>query len=439
MDWTAADVAQRLSGSGKSRSRKKGRSWMAPCPAHSDDKPSLHLTDGRVGLLWHCHAGCSQDEVREALVSVVGGGEAVQRAAPKAKTVIADRFELHIPSADEAGKIGRDDFYHHVLGAPSAIWPYTDTTGRPVLFVARYKVEDGKEIVPWSWHSRNGLPPRFMMRNWEDKRPLYNLKELAERPEAPVLYVEGEKAAEAARKLFPAFVVTTHCGGGCAYEKTDLEPLRGRLVVVQPDADAPGKKMAEGIWMTLKGIARRCTVMEWPTAWPDGSVYRIADGDDAHDHRERGWTHEKLREAKAAGLVVFEEPDPTNQFGEGTPSPKWGHVTVSGDRVRLEYENRVVAECGIAGWPHVVGALETTVNRRVVANRCPPGRFPRRDGTAAIAFAFTGEVYSLIELVGRGGDVNACLQTWLGMHPYMRGKAFAALERQIRREEREAA
>lgn len=39
------------------------------CPAHDDSNPSLQLTVKDGKLLWHCHAGCSQDAVREQLVA----------------------------------------------------------------------------------------------------------------------------------------------------------------------------------------------------------------------------------------------------------------------------------------------------------------------------------------------------------------------------------
>jgi hypothetical protein len=59
---TAEIIAKVLGG------RKTGATWMAPCPAHDDHEPSLSVRDGRDGrVLVRCHAGCSQQEVIEAL------------------------------------------------------------------------------------------------------------------------------------------------------------------------------------------------------------------------------------------------------------------------------------------------------------------------------------------------------------------------------------
>ena len=41
--------------------------WSCLCPAHDDNDPSLSLTESHGKLLVHCHAGCSQNAVIEAL------------------------------------------------------------------------------------------------------------------------------------------------------------------------------------------------------------------------------------------------------------------------------------------------------------------------------------------------------------------------------------
>ena len=52
---------------------------MVRCPAHDDTSPSLHVTDANGRVLVHCHAGCSQDAVLDALM------EARTRSSPGAR------------------------------------------------------------------------------------------------------------------------------------------------------------------------------------------------------------------------------------------------------------------------------------------------------------------------------------------------------------------
>lgn len=57
----AASIAKSL------RGQKSGRGWSAHCPAHDDKNPSLSITDKDGKILFYCHAGCSQDDVIDAL------------------------------------------------------------------------------------------------------------------------------------------------------------------------------------------------------------------------------------------------------------------------------------------------------------------------------------------------------------------------------------
>lgn len=48
--------------------QKSGGGWVARCPAHGDDNPSLSIARGEDGRwLIHCHAGCSAEQVVEAV------------------------------------------------------------------------------------------------------------------------------------------------------------------------------------------------------------------------------------------------------------------------------------------------------------------------------------------------------------------------------------
>jgi hypothetical protein len=60
----AEDLARHLGGG-----RKSGKQWLARCPAHDDRTPSLSIGYGYDGrIVFHCHAGCSQQDVLHALV-----------------------------------------------------------------------------------------------------------------------------------------------------------------------------------------------------------------------------------------------------------------------------------------------------------------------------------------------------------------------------------
>ena len=60
---TAADIAHALGG------KQTSTGWVARCPSHDDTNPSLSLSEiSLTGMpLWHCHAGCSQSAVKQAL------------------------------------------------------------------------------------------------------------------------------------------------------------------------------------------------------------------------------------------------------------------------------------------------------------------------------------------------------------------------------------
>ena len=98
--------------------------------------------------------------------------------------------------------------------------------------------------------------------------PLYNLDELEARPGVTAIVVEGEKAADAAKKLFPDYVVVTSAFGAKSAGRTDWSPLlAGRRVILWRDADAAGIKYAEDV---LRLVPDACLVSvngKFPEGW----------------------------------------------------------------------------------------------------------------------------------------------------------------------------
>lgn len=153
--------------------------------------------------------------------------------------------KMGITQSEAALKLGgmpsspvkKPNFTHYQLGKPSHVWEYRDSENREtIMYHARYDTDKGKEFRPFY----------FTEGKWKSSfpsvRPLYGLEELKKRPDAPILIVEGEKAADAARKMCEPYIVVTWPGGAQAINKVDFSPLYGRKkVLLWPDGDEPGK------------------------------------------------------------------------------------------------------------------------------------------------------------------------------------------------------
>src|SRR5262249_53405052 len=137
---------------------------------------------------------------------------------------------------------------HPKLGRPTKSWPYKDAAGSVIGYVLRFDRADGKEFRPLTlWRDSVSGSLEWRWESWPTPGPLYGLQELAVWPFAPVVVCEGEKATDAARRLLPDFVVVTSPNGNKSADKADWSPLRGRDVVIWPDADLPGDEYAEGV------------------------------------------------------------------------------------------------------------------------------------------------------------------------------------------------
>lgn len=126
------------------------------------------------------------------------------------------------------------DMKHSKWGYPCSFWRYQDADGL-LFIVARYETEEGKQFLPWSWSSNAG---KWVAKGWTAPRPLYGLDKLTQRPGAPVLICEGEKAADAAETMAgEVYVCVSWPNGAKGVEKADWKTLCGRKVLIWPDAD----------------------------------------------------------------------------------------------------------------------------------------------------------------------------------------------------------
>jgi putative DNA primase/helicase len=203
------------------------------------------VADGKV--LVHCHAGCDQRIVIDALKArgLWPESESVQRS------VITAAYDY----TDEAGKL----LYQVVRTDPKGFFQR-----RP----------DGYG----GWINKKG-----------ERQVLYRLREVVE---APIVFVvEGEKDVETLRDQ--GFVATTNAGGAKApWLSQYTECLRGREVILLPDNDAPGRRRVVTIARALLGHAARIIVLE------------LRDGKDVSDWFERGHSELEL-------VALVENPEVT--------------------------------------------------------------------------------------------------------------------------------
>ena len=203
---------------------------------------------------------------------------------------------------------------HRRHGTPNKIWHYRDADGALLFVVCRFDKPDGaKEVLPYTYGTLDGRT------GWHWKappapRPLYGLDQLAARPEAPVVVVEGEKTADAAAELFPGHVAMCWQGGAKALGKADWTPLRGRALVAWPDADAAGRKAAaEAVATTIAAGAASAAMVRVPPEWPD--AWDVADLGKVDRPQPEGVTLDVLRQLLSQARA---EPPPTAPTGIGT-------------------------------------------------------------------------------------------------------------------------
>jgi hypothetical protein len=187
---------------------------------------------------------------------------------------------------------------HFKLGKPSATWTYTDATGAVSGYVLRFegKPKTFRPLTLWRSTAAGKLEWRWEL--WPPKRPLYGLRRLAERASAPVVVCEGEKCADAAERLLPAFVAVTSAGGAESAHKADWSPLRGRAVTVWPDADANGAGLKYA-----RQVANLATAAGAASVSIVSPPLGVRDKWDAADAFVAGWTVDR-----AAALVAAAAP-----------------------------------------------------------------------------------------------------------------------------------
>ena len=153
--------------------KRNGRGWIACCPGHDDQTPSLSIKEGdNGGAVSHCFGGCANEaivaELGLTLADLMPSDGTHKPAAPRRKKPAPEATTY--PTRNEA--VAELDRRH---GMHSTHWTYVNAKGGPVGVVVRWnRADGGKDILPVS---RRGTG--WVIGGMPTPRPLYCLPELA--------------------------------------------------------------------------------------------------------------------------------------------------------------------------------------------------------------------------------------------------------------------
>lgn len=217
-DRSAEEIAGALGG----KRSAKGKSWSCRCPAHDDKDASFSVSEDANGVLVHCHAGCSQEDVLEVLRRRGLWPEGGERATASTARVEA------------------------------AAYSYTDRDGAPIFQVVRYVPKDFRQRRPdgkggWDWTQGN-------------RRVLYRWPDLVKFPDGTLFVCEGEKDADQLAAL--GHCATTVAAGN--WDGVDISDVAGRDVIVIEDADKAGVEKAHKAATRLRAVAATVRIVRLP-------------------------------------------------------------------------------------------------------------------------------------------------------------------------------
>jgi len=156
-----------------------------------------------------------------------------------------------------------------------AEYDYINSDGEVIVSVRRFNVKDisGKPVLDTSGKPKKEFRPFVPgspYSKFPDIRPLYNIPNIlaSER----VIWVEGEKCADALNEA--GYTATCTLAGASLTKKTaaqyDFSPLQGKELIIWPDNDTQGKKLADLIQdLSLNAGARSVTMLTPPPGKPE--------------------------------------------------------------------------------------------------------------------------------------------------------------------------
>ena len=227
--------------------KPNSKGWMAHCPSHKDDKPSLSISVANDGtVLLKCFAGCDYKTILDTI-----------DLKPK---------DLFPPKNSDFTIVKT---YDYVDEKGTLIYQSCRLSGK--RFSQRKPDGNGE----WVWNLR-GIKP-----------VIYRLPQVLEavKKGRSIFIVEGEKDVETLEKL--GFVATTNSGGALKWKQGFTDWFQDAQVIVIPDYDDSGRQHAEDIASKLYSSAADIVIVHLPD---------IEEKEDITDWIKKGGTREQLIE-----------------------------------------------------------------------------------------------------------------------------------------------
>ena len=169
-------------------------------------------------------------------------------------------------------------------GPPEGSFIYKDHYGMDVIAVHR---REGKKFAQMSYDSESRCWDSSL-RFAPSERPIYNLQEVIEQHDKPIIFHEGEGCVNQAIRHGLHGVHTTTIGGANNPHKSNLSVVENREVYIVPDNDKAGSVYAENLTellsdnnplkvsvITLPDIPDKGDIVQWlgnggkPDGWRD--------------------------------------------------------------------------------------------------------------------------------------------------------------------------
>lgn len=211
--------------------------YLASCPGHKDKEPSFSFTEKNGTIVFKCFAGCDQKTLFMAIKQKYE--EAYGKAEPK---------KLQEKKSEKITD-----------------YVYQDADGVDVFKVERTDFDDGSKTCKmlhynsgWQYGKGNVSIAPYNYNQWKDS--------------TFVIFVEGEKCAEAA-KIF-GDEVTCIPGGTQGWKEEYVDYFNGKDVFIIPDNDDVGREFSQKVFsaiieksnphiVELPGLEHKEDIVEW--------------------------------------------------------------------------------------------------------------------------------------------------------------------------------